>query len=106
NTAAEAALRRHVPGARRKVEQAAAERRRDRRYAAAALWHRARTLTGLDPLLRVRNLKRQTILAQFFPLFAPCFVQRTPRIIGRRLRAGKLNGVHAIEVADLVALCL
>src|SRR6266478_924541 len=92
--------------ARRKVEQAAADRQCGRRHAAAALWNRARKLEMIPFPLRVGNLKRQAVFAQLFPPFAPRFVQRTLRIIGGPLRAGKLNGVHAIKVADLVALRL
>src|SRR6266404_964096 len=54
----------------------------------------------------VGSLKRQAVLSQLFPFLAPGFMKRALRVIRSRFRARKLNGIHAVKVAYLIALCL
>src|SRR5215472_15288537 len=54
--------------------------------------------------LRVRDLKRQAILALLLPRFRPRLVHRAFRIIGGSFGTRELDGIDPAEIAGLVAL--
>src|SRR6266849_8303974 len=54
----------------------------------------------------IGNLKRQTVFPQFFPALPPALMQRALGIIRGGLRAGELDGIHAVKVAHLIAFRL
>src|SRR5256885_9877479 len=54
--------------------------------------------------LGIGNLKRQAVLAQFLPALSPRLMLGALCVIRRRFGAGELNGINAVEVADLIPL--
>src|SRR5271167_268788 len=56
----------------------------------------------IKPARSIRNLKRQAILPQRFPLLPPRVVNRILRVIRRRFRVRELDDVHSAEIGNLV----